>query len=141
MISGIIDGICEKLASEFGDGCRIYTESVEQGFEEPCFFVQLVSPSSRRLIGRRRFRQNLFAIQYFPSSKDPNAECCAMMDALYIALERIEADGDPLRGTGMRGELTDGVLSFFVNYDIYAVMREETAQMEVLENPNIETKG
>ena len=39
MINKIIDGICAVINLEFGDEYEIYTESIEQGLEEPCFLL------------------------------------------------------------------------------------------------------
>ena len=142
MIQSIVDGIGEKLNSTFGDDYRIYTESVKQGLTEPCFFVQLINPVNRRELGERFFRQNLFCIRYFPKSDDtPKAECYQMQDDLFLALGYITVDGDLQRGIGMRGEFVDGVLNFFVNYNMYIYMTEETTPMDYLENPRITVKG
>jgi hypothetical protein len=141
MIQSIVDGISEKLNSAFGDEYKIYTESVKQGLKEPCFFIQLVNPVNRRELGRRFFRENLFCIQYFPKSRDaPKSECYQMQDDLFIALEYITVDGDLQRGIRMRGEFVDGVLTFFINYNLYVMMTEETTPMEFLEK-TITTKG
>lgn len=142
MIQSIVDGISEKLNSVFGDGYKIYTESVKQGLTEPCFFIRLVNPVNRRELDRRFFRENLFVIQYFPKSRDePKAECYQMQDALYLALEYITVVGDLQRGVKMRGELVDGVLNFFVNYNMYVILTEEKTPMEELETPEINLKG
>ena len=37
MINGILDGITAKLHKVFG--FTIYTDHIEQGFTEPCFYV------------------------------------------------------------------------------------------------------
>jgi hypothetical protein len=141
MINCVVDGISEKLHSVFGGKYTIYTESVKQGLEEPCFFIQLVAPSSTRGLNRRFSRQNLFAIQFFPASGEPKAECNQMQDDLYLALEYITVDGNMQRGIGMRGELVDGVLHFFVNYNMFVIVPEEETLMEILEIENIKTKG
>ena len=39
MINEIIDGISVAINTEFGDDYEIYTESIEQGLEEPCFSI------------------------------------------------------------------------------------------------------
>ncbi len=37
IVNSIIDAICITINNEFGDDYTIYTESIKQGFEEPCF--------------------------------------------------------------------------------------------------------
>lgn len=41
MINSIIESISISLNAEFGDEYTTYTESVEQGLNEPCFFCVL----------------------------------------------------------------------------------------------------
>lgn len=45
MINSIIEGISISLNAEFGDNYTTYTESVEQGLKEPCFFCVLYQPN------------------------------------------------------------------------------------------------
>jgi len=50
MINNIITGISQKLDEEFnvnGDEYTIYTDGVEQGLKEPCFFIFSLKPSNR----------------------------------------------------------------------------------------------
>jgi len=109
--------------------------------KEPCFFIQLVNPVNRRELGRRFFRENFFVVQFFPKSRDaPKAECYQMQDDLFLALEYITVDGDLLRGIRMRGEFSDGVLSFFINYNMYVMLTDEQTPMEEIEK-TITTKG
>ncbi len=121
-LNKIIDGICEALHGEFGDGYEIYTEDVQQNLTEPCFIVVLVKPSTKQFLGKRYYRTNLFCIHYFPQSQtDAKAECIDVLERLMDCLEYITVDGDMTRGTGMNGEMDDGVLSFFVNYNMFVV--------------------
>ena len=43
MINSIIEGISASLNAEFGDDYTIYTENVEQGLKEPCFFISCIA--------------------------------------------------------------------------------------------------
>mgnify|MGYP001624748921 FL=1 len=114
------------------DSYNIYTEEVEQGFCEPCFFIQCLSQSEKEKLSERFLAQHSFVISYFP--KKGNAECWQVQKKLqyllyYITLE----EGSLLRGTNRKGSITDGVLQFFVNYDFpmkYKVKPDE--KMEVL---------
>ena len=128
MINIIIDGICVAINSEFGDSHEIYTEAVEQGLKEPCFSVLCINPKTEQFLGKRYFRTNQFCIHYFPGSDEPRSECNSVSERLFSSLEIIEVDGELVRGTDMHCEVVDGVLSFFVNYDLftYKGMSEET---------------
>ena len=46
MINSIIEGISISLNAEFGDDYTTYTESVEQGLNEPCFFLFCINPQT-----------------------------------------------------------------------------------------------
>ena len=77
MIRSITEAVCIALSVEFGDGYTIYTESVEQGLKEPCFFVSCIHSAGRKFPGRRYFRENQFCIQYLPADRDREAEECS----------------------------------------------------------------
>jgi hypothetical protein len=142
MLDKIIDVISEKLNEAFGEDFKIYTEEVKQGLTEPCFFIQLVTPTNTQVLGKRYFRQNLFDIQYFPQSKnEPKAECLRVQDDLFLALEYINVGEDLQRGEKMRGEFADGVLNFFVEYNMFVYKTEEQDPMEELDLNDIIAKG
>lgn len=119
MVNNIINAISIKLNQVFGDGYRIYDESVKQGLKEPCFLVVALNPSQSTLIGNRYFRQHPFDIHYFPLVTDSKRELQDMGSKLFEVLEYITLeDGDLLRGQEMRYETVDGVLHFFVDYNM-----------------------
>ena len=133
MINKIIDGICIAINTKFGDEFEIYTESVEQGFEEPCFSILCLKPTIDQFLGKRYFRTSQFCIHYFPHTNEPKAECYSVKERLFNALELITVDGDLIRGTEIHSEIEDDVLSFFVNYNFFVdkVTEATEAMMEV----------
>ena len=130
MINKIIDGISEAINQEFGDGYDVYTESIEQGLEEPCFSILCLNPTNEQFFGKRYFRQNQFVIQYFPSTDEKNAECNAVMERLFDCLDIIIVNGDQTRGTKMKGEIVDGVLNFMLNFDMFVYKVQELDKMD-----------
>ncbi len=133
-VNKIIDGICEALNDEFGSTYEIYTEDVQQNLSKPCFSVVLVKPSIKQFFGKRYYRTNLFCIHYFPQSSDEaKEECFDVQERLMDCLEYIEVDGDAVRGTQMNGEMSDGVLAFMVNFDMFVIKEtEDEDAMETL---------
>ena len=127
MINKIIDGISVAINSKFGDTYEVYTESIGQGLKEPCFSILCLNPTIEQFLGKRYFRTNQFCVNYFPSSGEKQFECLSVMDKLMTTLEIITVGGDLIRGTKMYGEIVDGVLSFFVNYDMF-VYKETTTE-------------
>ena len=144
MIQSIIDAICLAIHNEFGNDYEIYTESVEQGLEEPCFFVLCLNPTKEKFLGNRYFRTNQFCIHYFPQSNDKRTECLEILERLFDALEIIEVDGDSIRGTNMKSEMDEGVLHFFVNYDFFMIHKstdeDDGVRMEHFDH-NLDVKG
>ncbi|MGG7150867.1 phage tail terminator family protein, partial [Clostridium neonatale] len=73
MLNKIITGISQKLDEEFNteenQEYTIYTENVEQGLEEPCFFIFSLKPSSKQLVGNRYERKYPFDIHFFPDTE------------------------------------------------------------------------
>ena len=141
MINSITQSISISLNAEFGDEYTTYTESVEQGLNEPCFFPFCLNPTNRVFLGKRYFRENQFCIQYFPADKDrAKEECNAVAERLFSCLEYITVNGDSVRGTEMKSEMVDKVLNFFVNYDMFVYKAVDSDAMEDL-SQNVTMKG
>ena len=141
MINSIIESISIALNAEFGDDYTIYSESVEQGLKEPCFFVFCLNPTTKLFLGKRYFRENQFCLQYFPADKDrAKEECNAVAERLFSCLEYIIVTGDLVRGTKMKYEVVDGVLNFFVNYDLFVYKVADSIPMEDL-SQDVTVKG
>lgn len=139
MVSAISDGIVAALAEAFD--CPVYTERVEQGLEEPCFFVRCEAFSQQRALGARYHARHEFCISYFPKERENREEAGAVYERLLRMLEYIEVAGELTRGTGMQGEIAEGVLAFRVHYDFYVRRwEEEPAAMGEMEINN-EAKG
>lgn len=132
MIQEIIDGAVAALLDAF-PGIKVYTEQVKQGLEEPCFILRVISPTNEQFLGNRYYRTNLLSVQYFAESEtDAKAECYRVCDALFRVLEYVTVCGGPTRGTGMRGDVLDGVLTFTVNYNLFVRIKTEFDPMEDL---------
>ena len=140
MIEKIIDGIISALYEEFGEGYRFYTEAVEQGLQEPCFFVFCVSPGIRLFRGRRYLNTNQFAIQYLSGGDEPMTDCNRVAERLFSCLELISVGGDLLRGTNAESTVADGVLTYTVNYDYFSYIPNTETEMESLEDGGTEIR-
>lgn len=128
MINSIIEAISVSLNAEFGSRYKIHRERKKQGFEEPCFFIQCLNPTSRLFFGKRYFRQNQFCIQYFPKDElHENDECHAVAERLLVLLEYLEVGSDLVKGGKMRYEVEEGILHFFVDYDMFVYKVGESA--------------
>lgn len=134
MINKLIDGISIRLNQMFGDDYNIYTETVEQGFKEPCFFIKSLDPSKTPHPNKQSFREYLFDVMYFPESNETNSEINSVTEDLFEGLEVIELlNGDLKRGSNMHAETVDDKLHFFVNFNVLVRKVEQYENMEALE--------
>lgn len=128
MLNEILDGVTRQIDQLFGDDYEIYTDDVQQGLKEPCFFVQFLEPSEKQMIGPRYFRQTTVCIQYFPGKiQETLREMDRVSDRLFDGMEYISMeDGSLLRGTGMsaRPDMEQKVLTFLVSYNMYVIKQK-----------------
>ncbi len=128
MIKAVLDAVCIKLSEVYGDSHRIYTESVEQGLVEPCFFVQLVDASKRRLNASRQSTLVPLVIHHFSGTAEPDYD---VADELFDVLNIIRTDrGARYRGTDFHIDTVDDVVQVFITYEAYADYVEQSAVMD-----------
>ena len=109
--------IIKKLDEHFPD-YDVYGEGIREGFEEPCFFVQILPTNQAKKIQSYE-RNEMFDIQYFLDEfdEDINEKYKKMGDLLFQVLEYLEiTDSKLVRGTDMNYQIIDGVLHFNVRY-------------------------
>lgn len=117
MINDIVAAISNAIYAEYGQNKRIYTESIEQGFKEPCFFIAVLEAEQSRYIGNRYKLTVPVDVHYFPGTKAKRREMQDVAQVLHFSLQRITlADGDMLNGYALHWEVVEEVLHFFVTY-------------------------
>lgn len=122
----IVAGLAERF------GIPVRDEVTEQGFDKPCFFVKDLSSTHTKEVGDYQRSVYFFDIHYFTDAEWANEACEKMNQELIKLFWFFE----PLRKrpTSMAGEIRDGVLHFFVDFQIrYQVSLAESEKMEVLE--------
>ena len=120
MLNEIVNAISLRLSESFG-GIDVHVNELEQGFEEPCFFIDLLNPSEKQIVGNRYLRSYLFDIAYFPRN---------VLE--YIKLE----DGTLMRGLNRNTMEEDNVLHYFVTYEMFIYKtgdNKNNAKMEKIE--------
>ena len=147
MLNKIITGISQALDAEFNSENEeyiIHTENVEQGLEEPCFFIFSLNPSSKQLVGNRYERKYPFDIHFFPSTElvdgvsTINNQINEVTERLFTALEYITVDNSLVRGTSMNVEIVDNVLHFFINFNM--IVKKETEPIDTMGSLTIKQK-
>lgn len=143
MINLILKSISVALNAEFNEKeYEIYIEQIKQDLKEPCFFIVCLNPTNKLFLGKRYFRKNQFCIHYFPENNSKaNEECHAIASRLFLCLEQLAVKNDLVRGTQMSYEIIDGVLHFFVNYDMFVYKQSNVLPtMEEMEE-EVSVKG
>ncbi|PPQ49124.1 hypothetical protein C5G87_07040 [Paenibacillus peoriae] len=122
-----------KYLSTFKTGVSVYDERIEQGFKEPCFFVLLIDGSQARELDRRYMRTHSFDIHYFPDpdNLEKRRECEAVADRLYEELEYIQWKGSLYRVVGMKHQIVDDVLHFFLDVNVH-LMRPKGPETKMM---------
>ena len=128
MVNDIINAISIKLNSVFGEGCKIYTENVEQGLTEPCFFIKYLTTTTKPYLGKRKRHSYSFDIHYFPEAG--NEEMLNVAEDMLEALEWVTLlNGDILRGLSPQSEIVDDVLHVSVSYPVMLKVAETGESM------------
>ena len=147
MLNKIIIGISQALDAEFNsenEGYIIHTENVEQGLEEPCFFIFSLKPSSKQLVGNRYERKYPFDIHFFTDTElvdgisTINNQLNEVTERLFTALEYITVDNSLVRGTSINAEIVDNVLHFFINFNM--IVKKETEPIDTMGSLTIKQK-
>ncbi|BBM48388.1 hypothetical protein JMUB3933_1904 [Leptotrichia wadei] len=136
MLNEIVNAIGLKLSENF-EGIDVHREELEQGFKEPCFFIDLLNPNEKQIVGNRYLRSYLFDIVYFPENKKAQ-DTFETLDKLYSVLEYIELDdGTLIRGIERSSREEDRILHFFITYEMFIYkLDEEKPKMKKLDVNN-----
>lgn len=133
MTEKIITGIANAIRKAYVESeYKVYTEEVEQGFKEPCFFISLINQSHNQELGTHFRRQYSFDVSFYPRLNN-KSQCATVAENLYSLLEYIEIDGGYTRGTSMNSQTVDGVLHFFVDYGVTGYTKSDDEYMEEVE--------
>ncbi|MBU3193468.1 phage tail terminator family protein [Clostridium algidicarnis] len=125
-------GINQALDKEFPN-INIYGEEIKQGFEEPCFFIKVLSSAQDKQLNRRYKKNIYFDIHYFSNKEDTNSDCLDMADRLYEVLEYVSMGNSLYRSTGMTHEVVDGALHFMMQFNYHVLKEiEKASKMEKL---------
>lgn len=111
-----------KVLQDAFPNLSVYGDEIAQGFKEPCFFVKGLPGTQTKEIGRRYNRTTSFNIHYFAKGSD---DAWDMDVKLYELFENLYVNGDLYRGSGLTGEVVEGVLHFFVDYNFQVIRESE----------------
>ena len=133
MVNEIKNGITNALFNAFADA-DIYTDNVEQGIHQPCFFVMLLDNEEEPLLLNRAYRTANFDIHYI-NDDATNAEREQIASKLYALMRFIDTASGKVHGVKLRHETVDNILHFFVTFKI--TVKYYTDDVEKQENLNV----
>lgn len=113
----IINAISKTLSDNF-EGVSIYTNKAEQGLILPCFFITQKNTEFEK-VGRNKYKINyLINISYHPKELS-EVKLNEIAFNLFNLLEVLSLDNKKIiYSKGLRYEIVDGILQFFVNYEL-----------------------
>lgn len=134
MLKETVIGITQALKNTFGEDYPVYTEDAGRDLNQHCFIIKLLKPSQEpQLLNRYKLNQP-FDVQYCMADSETQETAADVIEVLYQCLEYITVDGDMVRGIGMKTEIAERVLHFFVDYNLFVIKKnEEDAKMDDLD--------
>ncbi|SCY93294.1 phage tail terminator family protein [Alkaliphilus peptidifermentans] len=130
--NSLCDGIMAVLNSQFPNN-EVFDEEVIEGANPPYFYVKMLKGNEIKELNGRYRRVYSFVIYYHTPDKN-NRAMNNVAEELYNITEHIEIDGRKLRGVGMKHEIIEGALNFFVEYSFFVYRQQEaTTKMGILE--------
>lgn len=120
MFNDLIDAISKRLLEYFPESVpNIYSENIEQGFSEPCFYISLINSTNKNKLGPGRSKRYKFDIMYFNNNLG-NDDLNTMGDKLSTVLEDTQIGDALIHGFDIEYEVKDNKLHFFVEYPVLA---------------------
>ena len=114
-INDVQHAVISALEEAF-PGIPVFGEGTSQASNPPCFVVRLLESSHIQELGRRYRRNYPFVVRCY-SANGTDEQLYAMAEQLITALKLITASGTATVGTGMKFEIVDEVLHFYVAYN------------------------
>ena len=120
MFNDLIDAISKRLLEYFSESIpNIYSENIEQGFSEPCFYISVINSTNKNKLGPGRSKRYKFDVMYF-NNNIGNDDLNTMGDKLSTVLEDIQIGETLIHGFDIEYEVKDNKLHFFVEYPVLA---------------------
>lgn len=141
VINEVILGIAAKIKQIYANkgDYPIMTDSKKQDLEKPCFFIKVLNGEENREIGiNNKFYKDELNLVIIGYTLDGDTEILNdMIDNLYN-LEYIElSDKSLIRATKLHPKIEDGVLHFFIDYNLFI----EKDNAEVIKMDNYDLSG
>lgn len=153
MTNDVIDAIAKAIKTQWEENCDIYINQLRQGFNTPCFFIELIEAHTEaglsfdsRGRGGRYHDELTFQISYFPGNAPGDGgdvrKMYNIIPKMGLLLELLTlADGTKIRGRDISNTIDDDVLHATVIYDVfYYRVCDNAPYMETLKQTQTTTK-
>jgi len=130
-INRIIEGLATRLHAL--TDYPVYVDMKKNHVRFPCFRIKPLDQTSEHVVGNRYVQEHRFDIWFILNDADEvtdsRKEIHEMAEALFMALEYITLeDGTQVRGEEMSYRVTDGILHFFVAYNVFVLKERPHAE-------------
>lgn len=128
-LNEIKEAVAEKIAQKYQ--YPVYIENTKQRTKKPAFFVDLEDAKIRNVMNDERYKVETIFNVYFVLSDDEenvNRVLTEIAHDLFFSLNYIKVGDASLRGSNMDFGINDGIMTFVVNYDFFAVVLNENEE-------------
>ena len=134
LITDLVRSLGKQLNTEFG--CTVYIDPQEQGVQAPCFFVELISSDTKRLLMGRVQYATVIRVKYLPEHEEyAFKEYYPILDRLRQTVELVTlSTGDILRGTQVH---TDHTKSSLICTPHYNFVVQETGDKDTMDTMEV----
>ncbi|MBR5535063.1 MAG: hypothetical protein IKU60_00290 [Clostridia bacterium] len=137
MIEKLITALAQSIRNEFENEWRVYTESVYQALEKPCFFVECEKVERVDMLNRRFLMRVNVKITCENDSEERKNDAQSLSAKLFDLLGCIRVDDCFFNGRKIHGKWESGSFVVRCVYDMVAKKEEEEAEKML----TIETRG
>lgn len=143
MINDLINSLLKNLEFYFPNVDK-YVENVEQGFQAPCFLINVINYDKTNLMENARFYRDEETIDieliYFPKeSKLKNTqkrEIAELTQKIVTSVERISLYDKQIRSNNVKAVTIDNTLEVLLSFNFNTVYKYKKYYMERLERVN-----
>lgn len=139
MVEKLIGALALSMKEKWDDTYRVYTESVFQSAEKPCFFIECENAEQVGMLGGRFFVRVTLKITLDSNSEEKKYEADEIMGDMFTLMNSVVVENVVLHGRGINAKWEKGNLVIRGCYDIF--MSEEKADGDMMLSIEADRKG
>ncbi|WP_025026338.1 phage tail terminator family protein [Caldalkalibacillus mannanilyticus] len=115
-VNHVLNRVVETLTAHFPE-IDVLSEGIAEEVVPPCLEVKLVETSQTHDMNTRYRRKHSFEICFY-AVEPKNSELHDQAEQLYSIMDVLQIQEKGYRGMGMRHEIVEQVLHFYVDYHV-----------------------